>query len=154
MLQMFVLALSLYNTWNRGVFLLCKITNLLIYSTNNNNRALTGFWIESSLKISPKEQVEVMERIFGTDSTYSERTQNILKQVMLISEENNTEISIYGKTGMGKAEGIVVDAWFTGFAETLEGNKYFCVYLGQSDAGNTSSTAAKEIAIQILNDNK
>ena len=72
----------------------------------------------------------------------------------LISEENNTEISIYGKTGMGKAEGIVVDAWFTGFAETLEGNKYFCVYLGQSDAGNTSSTAAKEIAIQILNDNK
>ena len=32
MLQMFVLALSLYNTWNRGVFLLCKITNLLIYS--------------------------------------------------------------------------------------------------------------------------
>ncbi len=31
MLQMFVLALSLYNTWNRGVFLLCKITNLLIY---------------------------------------------------------------------------------------------------------------------------
>ena len=73
---------------------------------------------------------------------------------MLISEENNTEISIYGKTGMGKAEGIVIDAWFTGFAETLEGNKYFCVYLGQSDAGNTSSTAAKEIAIQILNDNK
>ena len=30
---MFVLALSLYNTWNRGVFLLCKITNLLIYSS-------------------------------------------------------------------------------------------------------------------------
>ena len=31
---MFVLALSLYNTWNRGVFLLCKITNLLIYRLN------------------------------------------------------------------------------------------------------------------------
>ena len=36
MLQMFVLALSLYNTWNRGVFLLCKITNLLIYSCKFN----------------------------------------------------------------------------------------------------------------------
>ena len=31
-------------------------------NTNNNNRALTGFWIESSLLISPKEQVEVMEQ--------------------------------------------------------------------------------------------
>ena len=37
MLQMFVLALSLYNTWNRGVFLLCKITNLLIYSIKEEN---------------------------------------------------------------------------------------------------------------------
>lgn len=40
-------------------------------NTNNNNRALTGFWIESSLTISPKEQVEVMERIFGENSDYS-----------------------------------------------------------------------------------
>ena len=29
---MFVLSLSLYNIRNRGVFLLCKITNLLIHS--------------------------------------------------------------------------------------------------------------------------
>ena len=36
---MFVLALSLYNTWNRGVFLLCKITNLLIYSLENKRKA-------------------------------------------------------------------------------------------------------------------
>ena len=35
---MFVLALSLYNTWNRGVFLLCKITNLLIYSRRKNKK--------------------------------------------------------------------------------------------------------------------
>ena len=32
MLKMFVWSLSLYNIRNRGVFLLCKITNLLIYS--------------------------------------------------------------------------------------------------------------------------
>ena len=86
-------------------------------NTNNNNRALTGFWIESSLMISPKEQVEVMERIFGEGSDYSEETRNELKQVMLVSEQEKDDISVYGKTGMGKAEGVVVDAWFTGFAE-------------------------------------
>lgn len=57
--------------------------------------------------------------------------------------ENNTEVSIYGKTGMGKARGIVVELHGSQVAETLEGNKYFCVYLGQSDAGNTSSTATQ-----------
>ncbi len=121
-------------------------------NTNNNNRVLTGFWIESSLMISPKEQVEVMERIFGDNSGYSEETQNELKQVMLVSEQERTDISIYGKTGMGKAGGIVVDAWFTGFAEGTDGKIYFCVYLGRTDGMDVSSSRAKEIAIQIVSD--
>lgn len=121
-------------------------------NTNNNNRALTGFWIESSLMISPKEQVEVMERIFGDNSNYSEEAQNELKKVMLVSEQERADISIYGKTGMGKADGIVVDAWYTGFEESTEGNLYFCVYLGRTDDMNVSSTLAKEIAIQIVSD--
>lgn len=54
-------------------------------NTNNDNRALTGFWIESSLLISPKEQAEVMERIFGDNSSYSEETLAELKQVMLVT---------------------------------------------------------------------
>ena len=46
---MFVLALSLYNTWNRGVFLLCKITNLLIYRLQLKkpffeDMVLSNFW--------------------------------------------------------------------------------------------------------------
>lgn len=121
-------------------------------NTNNSNRALTGFWIESSLLISPKEQVEVMERIFGSDSGYSEETKNELKRVMLVQEESGTDISIYGKTGMGKADGITVDAWFTGFAESENGNIYFCVRLGETEGMNVSSTLAKEIAIKIVSD--
>ncbi|MCI8669440.1 MAG: class D beta-lactamase [Lachnospiraceae bacterium] len=120
-------------------------------NTNNNNRALTGFWIESSLAISPKEQTEVMERIFGTDSVYSEETQNRLRQVMLVTEQNQASASIYGKTGMGRANGSI-DAWFTGFAEHGEKKVYFCVYLGKSDDENISSTAAKKIAIRLVTD--
>ncbi len=121
-------------------------------NTNNNNRALTGFWIESSLAISPKEQTEVMERIFGEDSVYSMQAQNSLKEVMLVEGQGDGGMSIYGKTGMGKAEGIVVDAWFAGFAEREEGNLYFCVYLGRTDDKNVTSTAAKEIAIRLVED--
>ena len=98
--------------------------------------------------------MEVMERIFVENSDYSEMTRNELKQVMLVSNEENTDISIYGKTGMGKAKNIVVDAWFTGFAESQspEGNIYFCVHLGRTDGMNVSSSLAKEIAIQIVSD--
>lgn len=121
-------------------------------NTNNNNRALTGFWLESSLEISPMEQTEVMERIFGETSVYSKETQEELKKVMLVENQEESDIAIYGKTGMGKLAGIVVDAWFTGFAESAKGNIYFCVYLGQSDNENASSTLAKEIAVELVAD--
>lgn len=119
-------------------------------NTNNNNPALTGFWIESSLLISPKEQTEVIERIFGDDTNYSEETRNQLKQVMLLSEPMESDILMYGKTGMGKSYGIVVDSWFTGFADTPEKRIYFCVYLGETDNKNVSSAKAREIAIKIV----
>ncbi len=121
-------------------------------NTNNNNRALTGFWLESSLMISPKEQTEVMARIFGKESVYSESTREELKKVMLVTEENEADIPVYGKTGMGKAEGIVMDAWFTGFAEKEGKNICFCVYLGRTDGKDVSGAAAREIAICLITD--
>lgn len=120
-------------------------------NTNNNNRALTGFWIESSLAVSPKEQTEVMERIFGGDSPYSEETIRALREVML-TYQGETGLAIYGKTGMGKAHGVLVDAWFTGFAENGEEKVYFCVYLGETEEPDVSSATAKEIAVQLLED--
>lgn len=119
-------------------------------NSNNHNPVLTGFWIESSLLISPKEQVEVIERIFGDHTDYSEKTRNQLKQVMLLPESNESDLFIYGKTGMGKSYGVVVDSWFTGFADTPEKRIYFCVYLGETDNKDVSSAKAKEIAIAIV----
>ena len=121
-------------------------------NTNNSNPALTGFWIESSLLISPKEQVEVLERIFGDRSGYSEKTREELKQVMLLPEQSNADISIYGKTGMGKAGGFLVDAWYAGFAE-CSGNKiYFCVHLDETEDERVSSATAREIAVKLVSD--
>lgn len=118
-------------------------------NTNNSDPTLTGFWIESSLKISAAGQVGVMERIFGEDSIYKPETIEQLKQVMAVPDAG-TECAVYGKTGMGKAGGIVVDSWFTGFAECDSGNKYFCVYLGETQGAEVSSAKAREIAIKII----
>ena len=119
-------------------------------NTNNSNPALTGFWIESSLKISPREQTEVMERIFGDSSDYSEETIRRLEQVMLLSEQPENGVRIYGKTGMGKARGVTVDAWYTGFAQKDDKRLYFCIYLGESPGAEVTSARAREIAAEIV----
>ena len=53
---------------------------------------------------------------------------------------------------MGKAHGVVVDAWYTGFADAADKRIYFCVYLGESDSENVSSARAREIAAAIVSD--
>lgn len=122
-------------------------------NNSNNNPALKGFWVESSLKISPKEQTEVMERIFGENTVYSPKTLNMLKDAMLVTDSDTSGLKIYGKTGMGKSSGVTVDAWYTGFSEIEEEKVYFCIYLGRSDGMDVTSTEAKKIAIQIICDN-
>lgn len=118
----------------------------------NTNDLLNGFWLESSLKISPKEQTEVMERIFNDKTIYSNFTINELKKVMLVKNTVKSNFSIYGKTGMGKRNGIVVDSWFVGFADNKKEKIYYCVYLGESNNKDISSSDAKEIAIKIVSD--
>lgn len=120
-------------------------------NTNNGNRALTGFWIESSLKISPAGQAEAMARMFGKDSAYSKKSLDALKKAMRV-EQGGEGLALYGKTGTGKADGIAVDAWFAGFAEREEGNLYFCVYLGRTPDQDISGATAREIAIRLVSD--
>lgn len=119
-------------------------------NTNSGNPALTGFWIESSLLISPKEQTEVMERIFGEDSQYSQETQERLKEVMLVEDQDRERLSIYGKTGQGATAEATVDAWFTGLADVEGRRLYYCVHLGETEGADVSGVRAREIAVRIL----
>lgn len=105
---------------------------------------LNGFWLGSTLKISPLEQVQVLKKIFEGESIYSAEHVAILKEIMLVSEDTR---KIYGKTGSGP-DG---EAWFVGFAEGNDTKKYFAVYLNDNaQPDQVSGSVAKEIALGIL----
>ena len=50
----------------------------------NSFPELNGFWIESSLLISPIEQVEVLHKIMEGETIYTESEIEILKSIMLL----------------------------------------------------------------------
>lgn len=105
---------------------------------------LNGFWLASSLKISPLGQVEVLKNIFEGKSSYSEEDINILKSIMAVPRDTD---GIYGKTGSGP-DG---QAWFVGFLEENDSRFYFAIYLddkGQKD--QVSGSTAREIALNVL----
>lgn len=110
----------------------------------NPMEKLNGFWLDSSLKISPLEQVNVLVKIFEGQSMYDNRHIEILKSMMLVSE--NGAQGIYGKTGSGNGE-----AWFIGFSELDSEREYFAIYLDDYvEKDLVSGKMAKEIALEIL----
>ena len=121
------------------------------FNQNNNNRALTGFWIESSLKISPCEQVEMLERIFGPEAIFTKENITVLKEIMFV-EQDVTPIKIYGKTGYGKIKNISLDSWFVGIFEIDSEPTYFAIHLSESENPEVTSAYAKGIAIQMIAD--
>ncbi|WP_343209197.1 penicillin-binding transpeptidase domain-containing protein [Anaerolentibacter hominis] len=107
---------------------------------------LNGFWLNSTLKISPLEQVKVLSDIFEGRSGYTSEEITILKNIMLVSEEN--EGAVCGKTGSGPGK-----AWFVGFYEKDSARNYVAVYLEDEDKKDSiSGENAKNIALEIINE--
>ncbi len=114
-------------------------------SNINSLPELNGFWLESSLKISPKQQVVVLNYIFGSENNFNAEKIEELKSIMYIAELDNG--CLYGKTGSG-TDG---NAWFVGFMEESDSKTYFAVYLeDMQNKDIVSGNKAKEIAISIL----
>ncbi|NJE34728.1 class D beta-lactamase [Megasphaera sp. SW808] len=111
---------------------------------------LKGFWLESSLKISPKEQIEVLRRIM--EDPAKGEIADTLKLLMLTRDDAATSLKVYGKTGFGRVDGKNADAWFVGLYETNGKTVYFAVRLDDLDNPKATSDKAREIALSIISD--
>jgi bla regulator protein BlaR1 len=134
--------------------------NRLNYGNRDISGGLTQFWEQSSLKISPIEQVEILCRIYAYSSPFSQESTDIVKNILVISSENGIILS--GKTGSGlkdrgrfipkdKNDAYII-GWFVGVVEK-EDNMYFFATKIEGDK-NAYGGKAKEITIKILKDIK
>ncbi len=118
------------------------------YGNQNMSGDFSTYWMESSLKISPIEQVELLTKLYHNSFGFSLENINAVKgAICLSSSETGT---LYGKTGTGRVDGQDVNGWFVGFIETAD-NTYFFVANIEADSGASGSSAA-EIAMSILSD--
>lgn len=107
---------------------------------------LNGFWLESSLKISAREWVEVLRIIFEEKKVFSQNERDFVLEVMNRGEEGNR--TIYGKTGTGTSlEKGCTDAWFTGM--TNDG-LYFSIRLEAPPERGITGKTAENILRSIL----
>ena len=118
------------------------------YGNENVSGNLSTYWLESSLKISPVEQVKLLTKLQNNSLGFSSENINAVKDAICLSSSDAG--TFYGKTGTGRVDGQDVNGWFIGYIETADNPCFFATNLGaDSDATGGNAT---EITMSILSD--
>ena len=118
------------------------------YGNENVSGRLSTYWLESSLKISPVEQVKLLTKLQNNSLGFSSENINAVKDAICLSSSDAG--TFYGKTGTGRVDGQDVNGWFIGYIETADNTYFFATNIG-ADSGATGSNAT-EITMSILSD--
>ncbi|MEK3889405.1 BlaR1 family beta-lactam sensor/signal transducer [Bacillus sp. FSL K6-3431] len=108
----------------------------------------TDYWLESSLKISPIEQVQLLSAFYTNQFGFEDKNIQAVKDSLLLEVYDGASLS--GKTGTGNVNGKNINGWFIGYVET-KGNTYFFATNLQNEDNSYGSKAAK-ITLSILRD--
>ena len=131
-----------------GVPSVNKYIQQIKYGNENMSGDFSSYWMESSLKISPIEQVELLTMLQNNSFSFAPENINAVKDSICISSSDAG--SFYGKTGTGRVNGQDVNGWFIGYIETADNTYIFATNIG-ADNGATGGNAT-EITMSILSD--
>lgn len=118
------------------------------YGNVDLSGGINEFWLESSLKISPIEQVKILEKLYTYKLPFSRRNIDIVKKTIKLSDQD--KITLYGKTGTGIVNGNQLNGWFVGFVESK--GKVFAFATNIQGKVWTDGATAKNITLSILKD--
>ncbi|SFL72013.1 bla regulator protein blaR1 [Gracilibacillus orientalis] len=118
----------------------------LNYGNQNVSGGMENYWLESSLKISPIEQVQTLKDFYTNQFGFDEKNVQLIKDTIKLETKNN--VTLYGKTGTGTVNGKNVNGWFIGYVEA-KNNTYFFATNIENDHHAKGSIAA-DITKSIL----
>ena len=118
------------------------------YGNVDLSGGINEFWLESSVKISPIEQVKILEKLYTYELPFSRRNIDIVKKTIKLSDQD--KITLYGKTGTGIVNGNQLNGWFVGFVESK--GKVFAFATNIQGKVWTDGATAKNITLSILKD--
>ncbi len=118
------------------------------YGNQNVGGDLSSYWIDSSLKISPVEQVELLQKFHDNQFGFSQEAVDTVKNAIRLSTDGDGVL--YGKTGTQEVNGQNVSGWFIGYIEKSGQTCFFAANI--QDKKNATGAAAARLTLTILSD--
>jgi beta-lactamase class D len=94
------------------------------YGNKDISGPIDSFWLNNHLKISPDEQLGLVKKLYFSQLPFYNRTQEIVRKVML--REQNSNYALSYKTGWGNSENGDEIGWVVGWIEENK-HPYFFV---------------------------
>jgi bla regulator protein BlaR1 len=116
------------------------------YGNYSVNGDITDYWMESSLRISPLEQIMLLKKLYKEELDFNSENIRKVKNALRLSENNGSVLS--GKTGTGTVNGKNINGWFVGFVEKEDNVFLFAVNIQGKD--NAGGKVAAQTALNIL----
>lgn len=116
------------------------------YGNSDVTGGVTRFWLESSLAISPDEQVHFLRRLHARQLIFSDKAVDTVLDIMTLSRHGQTIFR--GKTGSGGNATKATLGWFVGSVSTPRGDCFFATRITGGE--NASGRTAREITEAIL----
>ncbi|WP_442800716.1 class D beta-lactamase [Shewanella sp. AS16] len=101
------------------------------YGNADIGGALDRFWLDGELRISALQQIDFLRRLYHNQLPLSERSQRIVKQMMLT--EANADYIIRAKTGYGVSLKPAV-GWWVGWVERDDNSYFFAINIDMASA--------------------
>jgi beta-lactamase class D len=116
------------------------------YGNRDISGGLTTFWLGTSLKISPDEQVEFLRRLQRDELPFSRRSMQVVREILV--QDSRPGLIYRGKTGSNRgANGEPDLGWYVGWVEH-DGDVY--VFATNISGRGTFGPRAREITENIL----
>jgi len=122
----------------------------LHYGNMNIRGPIDSFWLNNTLKISPDEQLGLVNKLYFDKLPFEKRSQQIVRDVML--QENNPRYKLSYKTGWGFDEKNNAIGWITGWIEENRHVYFFVTLVKSADKNINMPEARMNITKGILNE--
>lgn len=118
------------------------------YGNNDLTGGVTHFWLQSSLTISPDEQVEFLRRLHARRLPFAAKSVDTVLDIMTLSRAGQTVFR--GKTGSAfdAKKNVPTLGWFIGSVTTPSGLHLFATRITGGE--NPSGITARKITESIL----
>ncbi|HVZ96401.1 MAG TPA: class D beta-lactamase [Chitinophagaceae bacterium] len=120
----------------------------LHYGNMNISGPIDSFWLNNTLKISPDEELGLVEKLYFDKLPFTKRSQAIVRNVMLM--ESNTLYKLSYKTGWGFDENNNSVGWVVGWIEENMHPYFFVTLIKTPDKNMDMSTVRMHITKAIL----